>query len=163
MNRNGDPTTIPSKRFDIWRRLYARFTLEPAPASGSQAAVGVVVIPVTQVDRLLGVRAAQLVTEDLSPGAGAARGIYSCPVGVRATVLFVSGELTSSNTQLLARLLIAGATTDIALTAPGTAFRTYEGNPLTLDEGDSIIWLTTGNAGDSARVAGAIVVEEQSF
>lgn len=155
--------SIPSKRFDIWRRLYSRFTLEPAPASGSRAAVGVVVIPVTQVDRLLGVRTAVLVTEDLSPGAGAARGIYSCPAGIRATVLFISGELTSANTQLLARLVIDGTTTDIPLTNPTTSFRVYTGNPLTLDEGDSIIWLTTGNAGDSARVAGAIVVEEQSF
>lgn len=44
---------IPSKRFDVWRRLYTRFLLEPLPAEGSSAGVSSVILPVTDADRLL--------------------------------------------------------------------------------------------------------------
>jgi len=50
---NGDfRQTIPSKSIEVWRRLYARFNLEPGPASVSPD-VSKTIQPVTDVDRLL--------------------------------------------------------------------------------------------------------------
>ena len=45
---------IPSKRFDVWRRLYDRYALEPFPASDSLSTmVAKTIVPVTQADVLL--------------------------------------------------------------------------------------------------------------
>lgn len=43
---------IPSKEFELWRRLYGRFMLEPYPTDGSIAFVSSVIQPVTQIDEL---------------------------------------------------------------------------------------------------------------
>jgi len=47
--------TQPSKRFDLWRRLYDRFLIEPFPASeeGEGPAIGTTILPVTDADALL--------------------------------------------------------------------------------------------------------------
>ena len=45
--------TQPSKRFDIWRRLYTRFLIEPFPAEGASPAVSTLVTPITDADELL--------------------------------------------------------------------------------------------------------------
>lgn len=44
---------IPSKAFEIWSRLYGRFTLEPNPVTGSRAGLWPTIQPVTDADRLL--------------------------------------------------------------------------------------------------------------
>lgn len=43
---------IPSKRFEVWRRLYSRFLLEPFPAGRVGPDVSKTIIPVTQADEL---------------------------------------------------------------------------------------------------------------
>jgi len=53
LNQNGAGLVIPSKEFQIWQRLYRRFSLEPFPAEGSLAGVGTIVVPTTDADRLL--------------------------------------------------------------------------------------------------------------
>ena len=45
---------IPSKRFDVWQRLYQRYTLEPGPVGELSApALSTLVVPTTSADRLL--------------------------------------------------------------------------------------------------------------
>jgi len=44
--------TIPSRQLEVWRRLYTRYSLEPAPASVSPD-VSKTIVPVTQADALL--------------------------------------------------------------------------------------------------------------
>jgi len=162
MNENGR-TSIPSKRFDIWRRLYARFVLEPAPASGSAAAVGTEVVPITNVDELLGEPRAFRVVEDLTPTIGAYRGIYSVPAGKRAKLIALTRDQITGDTRLAIRLVTDGANVDVFLTPLEAPFQSWLGSPVTLNEGDSAGWLTSGNAGDGARVGYAIVVEEDAF
>jgi len=44
----------PAKRFDLWRRLYTRFLIEPFPVTdGEGPAVSTLVQPVTDADELL--------------------------------------------------------------------------------------------------------------
>lgn len=72
--------TIPSKRFDIWRRLYTRFLLEPAPASTGPD-VGKTILPVTDADELLRVpRIDTTVTGTLTVGL---RPVRTVPDGER--------------------------------------------------------------------------------
>ena len=162
MNDNG-LRSIPSKRFDIWRRLYTRFTLEPAPASGSMAAVGTEIVPFTNVDELLGEPRAFRVVEDLTPTIGAYRGIYSVPTGRRAKLLALSRDQITGDTRLAIRLVTDGVNIDVLLTPLEAPFQAYLGSPVTLNEGDSAGWFTSGNAGDGARIGYAIVVEEEAF
>lgn len=43
---------IPSKRFEVWQRLYSRFLLEPFPAGRVGPDVSKTITPVTQADEL---------------------------------------------------------------------------------------------------------------
>jgi len=46
--------TQPARRFDLWRRLYKRFLIEPLPAQeGASPAIATVITPVTDADILL--------------------------------------------------------------------------------------------------------------
>jgi len=58
--------TQPSKRFDIWRRLYTRFLIEPFPAEGASPAVSTLVTPITDADELLLDRGVNRKTEIVS-------------------------------------------------------------------------------------------------
>jgi len=44
---------IPSQRFDVWARLYDRFTLEPSVGESGPPSVSEIVIPVTDADALV--------------------------------------------------------------------------------------------------------------
>lgn len=154
MVQNGtSPGSIPSKRFDVWRRLYARFLLEPGPASGSRAEVLTAIQPITDVDAIIAKAVVQRATFDLTGASGTFKG-FTVPAGERWRPGLIHGEATTGNTHIRARLHEEDGTPDttLTITANDTNEKNIDVRGLILDEGDSIGWVNTQNAGDGARV-----------
>lgn len=84
---------IPSRQYEIWRRLYTRYALEPLPALGSMAVVGTVVVPTTDADALLA-RHRGIQTVTAISGAGVAT-VHLVPVDTRRHLVAVNIFQTS--------------------------------------------------------------------
>lgn len=75
--------TIPSRALAVWRRLYTRYSLEPAPATVSPD-VSKTIVPVTQADVLL-----ERPRSEIGAGTATATGdlqLVEVPVGRRWTL-----------------------------------------------------------------------------
>ncbi len=153
---------IPSRAFDIWRRLYTRFRLEPEPAEGSRPGVGMVIVPVTMVDKLLEVVVPTVTTLDLTGVGDLHVPAYTVPTGRRATVLHARRGISATITWI--ELSIDGSLFSVTAAGVVEAFLgSYVQVPLVLDAGDSIGLHETGNAGDGARLIEILVLEEEAF
>lgn len=87
MVNGGDRAAIPSKRFDVWQRLYDRYTLEPGSIEGiSPPALSTLIAPTTDADRLLSIPDAKLLT--VATVAQATLTLATVPQGERWTVRF---------------------------------------------------------------------------
>ena len=138
---------LPAKRFDVWRRLYERFLLEPDPAKQSRAEVGTLIVPVTQVDVLLLASAGDRTAYDLTAASGTFRGL-TVPAGERWYLGKMERDATSGNTRML--LVVSGFS--IHLNTLTTTEQFYDAEAVILDVGDQVGIITTGNAGDGSRV-----------
>jgi len=132
---------IPSKNFDVWGRLYTRYTLEPFPVNGGEPpGVLKTITPVTQADELL--KRHRGLFESGSPTATGYVTVMTIPAGIRRQLItlrltLISGTYTfnaiavqdASEGNLLPIESFNSATTQIMI--PLTA-------PITLDEGDTI-------------------------
>ena len=146
MVQNGDVRgSIPSKRFDVWRRLYSRFLLEPGPASGSRAEVLTAIQPITDVDAIIAAPTVERAAFDLNDLIFHG---FTVPAGERWRPGNVHGEPTTGNTHI--RAVIGGVV--ITLTANDTNEKLIDVRGLILDESDQIGWFGTNNAGDTSRV-----------
>jgi len=154
--------TIPSKRFDVWRRLYARFLLEPGPTSGSRAEVSVVIQPITDVDAVIARSVIQRAAFDLTGSSGTFKG-FTVPPGERWRPGNIHGEATTGNTHIRALLHAESGTPDTVLTLSlnDTNEKLADVRGLILDEGDAIGWVNTANAGDGSRVLEVEIQIEQ--
>lgn len=152
---------IPSKQFTIWQRLYTRFTLEPAPVLGSQAAVSTVIVPVTQVDALLEVRVAGLATLDLDVAGAILIAGYTVPAGKRARLLYGRKGTTTASTTISAT--IGGVTLILSDAATAGVFLANGAENIILDEGDILGVISTDDVGDGARQFMFVVMESESF
>lgn len=98
MNENPLGLAIPSKRFDVWSRLYARYLLEPHPA-GVGVGVQPVIQPITDSDRLLQVPEVRVATVSIDSQAGFV--MFAVPDGERWLMMFnrmrVSGGTWTHN------------------------------------------------------------------
>jgi len=152
--------TLRSLAFNIFSRLYTRFSLEPQPVEQTvHPAVGTQITPVTNVDELLLVPTALTGTEDLQAGAGDFVTYFTVTTGRRWRLRHVQREATSSITRIA--IIVNGTTHNL------TTLQTGQDNEYTpdviLDQGDTIGMLTTGNAGDSSRTLHILFDEENAF
>jgi len=147
------PGSIPSKRFDVWRRLYARFLLEPGPASGSRAEVLTAIQPITDVDAILASSIVQRAAFDLTATSGTFKG-FRVPAGERWRPGLMHLEPTTGAGHALAQLHTVSGSANVVLTLSvnDTSEKILDVRGLILDEDDGIGWVTTGNAGDGSRV-----------
>jgi len=141
---------IPSKAFDVWRRLYARFELEPGPVVGSAPEVGTSIIPVTQVDDLL--RTPRLIKSALTDLSGAGSltiAMVTVPAGERWRVITIFRTSTIAGSRVK---VIDTEGVNANLSISGTGERMVEpGATMTLDEGWALGMQETGDAGDTSE------------
>ena len=147
-------TTIPSRALEVWRRLYTRFNLEPAPASVSPD-VSKTIVPITSADELLKEYGADSQdTDEIAIGASGTVVISTVPSGERWVVYTMNIFRVSGDNQVTTITL-----TDVsrgllpAIDAfSGTSGRVFIlATPLTLEEGDQIS-VTTDGSGSVATV-----------
>lgn len=153
---------LPSKAFDIWRRLYNRFDIEVGVVEGSAPEVGTSIIPVTQIDELL--KQARAIVSDVMDLTGAGSLTvpgFTVPVGERWKLfrLWRSSTVGSSRIRIVDPL-----NSDIILTLSGTAEEIVNlGSDFTLEEGWVIGLQETNDAGDSAETLHALITSEEAF
>jgi len=153
------PRLIPSKQFEAFRRLYARFLLEPFPATGSNAAVLPYITPITDADELLKVPTSLQAAGDLTGTVGTYVAIHTVPNGQRWILRNVhrAGSTGSSAIWLQNR----GVTGFITINATGEL--AVSGLSLRLDEADTIGMRATGNGADTAILLNIIYDQEAAF
>lgn len=154
--------TQPSKRFDLWRRLYTRFTIEPLPAQVSESpGIGTIIQPTTDADLLLAViTPVQSGGLNLTAAAGSFVSGVTVPDGKRWRMMYLWRSTSIGSTQI--DFIIGGQT--MQFTVPGTAEElqlTLLG--LHLDQGDEIGLITTNDAGDTAVQFRGAALEEDAF
>lgn len=154
MNQNGPAILIPSKRYDVWSRLYSRYKLEPFPSEGGSAAsVAAIVQPVTQADELL--KARQIAVETISVTGTGIVTAHTVPKGERWTLralrVAVSSGTWTFNALGLADPAANSFFTEVFTTTTGR--NTYfEGQTMVVDEG----WLIQFNV-DVHSVTGNVL------
>ena len=149
----------PSKRFDVWRRLYARFKIEPFPATGEGPGVSTTITPITDADVLLRVAVFGGGTINLSASAGNKILVQSVPEGKVWIVKGVFRPTTVANSSLILRSGGAGLT----ISALDTAELFVPIPNIRLAESGGIGMLTTGNAGDNVVEMLTAYEEEDVF
>lgn len=155
-------TTIPSRRYDAFQRLYARYLLDPGPVQGGQGpGVLTTVIPVTQLDELLAVPKVLSASLALEPSAGTYVVGLTVPDGKRWKLRLITLNNTAATTRIQMR--DESANERVSLDVNGTSLHVVDGVQYSLDESDSIGALTTGNAGDTAITMAAYVEESDAF
>lgn len=143
---------IPSKRFDVWRRLYQRFLLEPSPAEASRAEVLTSIQPITDVDQIVADSTIRSATFDLTGSSGTFMG-FTVPAGERWRTGFIFREATTGNTHMRADLFDEdNALSEMRLSLQGTNEAFLDTRGLVLDEGERIGFNTSQNAGDGSRL-----------
>jgi len=149
---------IPAKKFDVWRRLYTRFLLEPKPLQESNAAVQVSIQPVTQADELLRTPTIAKNSEDISASAGTYVAFHTVPAGKRWKVTNIVRAATTSGTNV--RLNDGSIDTQISVFQTGAEALRGE---WFMNENWSIGMDTTGNGADSSKELAIHYLEEDAF
>lgn len=155
-------TTIPSRRFDAFSRLYSRYLLDPGPVeAGVGPGVLTTVIPVTQLDELLAEPGIRTATLALEASAGTLVEGLTVPRGRRWKVKL----MTLANTAAVTRMQIRDVSRaqSVSVDTNGTSLHVVDGVEYILDELDFIGALTTGNVGDTAIIIAAYVEESDAF
>lgn len=154
--------TQPSKLFDLWRRLYTRFSIEPFPATGEGPAVGTTIIPITDADALLTAPLATSDSLDLSASAGAFVLAQTVPAGKRWTLMWLFRSATVANSRV--RAVVTPAAIGLGLTLQATSLEIPEFiTGIVFEQGDTIGMETTGNVGDDAVTLQLYLLEEDAF
>ena len=152
----------PSKRFDIWRRLYTRFLIEPVPVSFSeQPGIGTIIQPITSADELL--KIPQTLTgdsQDLQAAAGTFTVYHTVPAGKRWKVTVITRGATQANSRV--RFRSKPGDDIMTISALATALLPIFLN-VQLEEAGTIGMDTTGNAGDDAVFLSVYLEEEDAF
>jgi len=142
--------TLPSRRFNLWQRMYARFSLEPAPAQMTEPpGVATVIVPVTDADELLADPGIQF-EFSITVGAGVSANtiMLTVPAGKRWKLYTLLCNRTSGDNLCdgfalgdvsvgdIITIDIQTAAVDVVLRLPV---------PLTLEENDTIRFHTDGS------------------
>jgi len=151
--------TQPAKRFDVWRRLYTRFGIEPFPADGEGPAVSTTIIPVTDADILQSVTRFVGGNMNLSGAAGTFVSSNTVPDGKVWRVKGVHRDLTIAVS--LVELGTSGL--NMPVTGLGTADEFQALPDIRLAEGEQVGMLTTGDGGDALVGMRTAIEEEDVF
>lgn len=150
----------PAKRFDVWRRLYNRFLIEPFPAGeGDTPGVATTIFPVTDADKLLSVQVSATATNNLTAGAGTYVPYFTVPTGKRWRV---KNFMRFGTTAVSAILVLVSGSAAVHLNQQVVAGQELVLD-LPLDENGSMGLITTGDAGDGAVRADIVYEEEDAF
>jgi len=153
---------LPSKAFDIWRRLYNRFDIEVGVVEGSAPEVGTSIIPVTQVDELLKQsRGLVSPTVDLSGGGSLPITMFQVPVGERWKVyrIFRTSTVAGSRVRFIDPL-----NGNVVVSLAGTAEEIITmGEGYILEENWIIAMQETGNGGDTSESLNILISAEEAF
>lgn len=153
----------PSKLFDLWRRLYTRFAIEPLPAQdGPSPGVATTVFPVTDADELLKIQVANTVQLDLDITAGALVTAFTVPAGKRWRVRYARRSSSTVNTR--ARGIFTPSQITIFLSVLGTSDEVLshlEG--FIMEQGDIIGLESTDDVGDGSINFTLVVDESDAF
>jgi len=152
---------IPSKEYEVYRRLYARYLLEPFPVEGSQAWVSPVIVPVTNADELLASSQIVAQAEDISASAGVYVPYFTVPAGRRWLLTGLHKPATTATTRVLLRDTINNINLDIS--ADQTGGENVLRLAMKMPAGWTVGLVTTGNAGDSARILTIMYDEQRDF
>lgn len=153
---------LPSKAFDIWRRLYNRFDIEVGVAVGSAPEVATSIIPVTQVDELLK-QARAVISEamDLTGSGSLTVAGFTVPAGERWKLYRIFRSATTGSARVR---IVDPLNDDIILTLSGTSEEIINfGEPFTLEEGWIIGMQETNNGADGAESMHALITSEEAF
>jgi hypothetical protein len=158
------PDLVPSKQFDIWRRLYTRFGLEPGPAPGSRALLSTVIRPTTNIDDLLRAPAIEMVTGVATP-VGVVT-FFTVPAGARWHLRALHCIRTAGDRTVDTLYLYTPGGSPMAILTQSAAGSWTTGlltpTPL-LDENWTIRLNITGGATDGTWDAEVLVDSEDAF
>jgi len=139
------------RAYSIWRKFIPRFDVEPGTISVPEPAIGDIITPISDVDRMLETYERQAPALDLSASAGTHVVAQGATANQRLTILWVHKPATTANSAISVSLLsVGGAAATFQLTLVGAAEEILYG-PFVIQDGDSVGMLTTGDAGDNAR------------
>lgn len=131
---------IPSKNFDVWTRLYQRYTLEPGPLRSSRAAVGLTVQPITDADRLL--QTARVTRFTLTVAGIGIQSVATVPAGERWTLGPMAVNLDSgtwTHSQIHIEDPVTGQSLEVLRYTATGGIQLFElGSPMDLDPGWSV-------------------------
>jgi len=159
----GGIATIPSRQLAVWRRLYTRYTLEPAPASVSPD-VSKTIQPVTQADDLLREPRGFEGTETAPAGDNTNFVVATVPDGKRWTLQSIDIRRTTGD-NTMSRFLLGDTSRGLAililLFTAGTSQQLRLEQPYRLDQGDTIRVLTDGAGVSASDFRAQLWIEEE--
>jgi len=153
----------PSKLFDLWRRLYTRFAIEPLPVQdGLHPGVATTVFPTTDADELLAVQVANTAQLNLDVSAGALVTGFTVPTGKRWVIRYARRSSSTANTR--ARGIFTPAQATIFLSVLGTSDEVLDHlRGFKMEQGDIIGLESTDNVGDTSINLSLVVDETDAF
>jgi len=150
--------TLFTRAFQLFGRLYARFSIEPGAVSAQPPTISTMIVPVTQADVLLFTPSADTATVDIQASAGAFAAFFTVPDGKRWRVK----RMMRFGTTGASALMINVGGSAVLLTNTGTSGEAVNLD-LLLDQTEAMGLRTTGNAADSAVRADLVYEEEDAF
>ena len=156
--------TQPARRFELWRRLYRRFLIEPLPAqSTDQPSVLTSIQPVTDADELLVTR--RVIRTVVVTSAAQQEIIYTVPVAKRAVVISAWFALSTGTYTLDAWLLHDGTNSlPLAVLASVTEdARQFGGARLKMETGWTFRVSLDAHSSEGNLTTGLLVEEEDAF
>lgn len=156
----------PSKRFDLWRRLYTRFLIEPVPVQeGEEPSVSTSIIAVTDADALLEAHGA-VFFDTASFDADVQVTGLTVPDGERWKVQALNAIQASGNRTInQMRLRDVSANINYVLDTFTAAVDHFIllGTPFTLEEGDQINIVSSGGSTASTYQVSCWRATEDAF
>jgi len=156
--------TQPARRFELWRRLYTRFLIEPLPAGlTDQPGVATLIQPITDADELLIDRTIQ--SADVTITAPGQFTGYTVPAGKRATIRAASLTLLTGTYTIDAWLLVDGSTAVVLqrLASVTVSATTFEGQEIKAETGWELRVNVDAESVNGDLRIGLLVEEEDAF
>ena len=139
------------REYEAWSRLHGLLTIEPGQALHASPKLSTTIVPTLNFLQLLESPTLEAGTVDLSAASGTYVAALTVPSNERWTIDRIEHDTTTAST----RIVISDGTNEAFMASMSTA-QTY-GGVATLDRNWTVGLLTTGNAGDNARVLRSFV------
>lgn len=151
-------TTLPVKKFEIWRRLAVRLGIEDQPPGGLAAGVSKQITLTLDISDLLRTPSADQASRDLTAAAGNVVVYFTVPAGQRWNMKRFLRENTVGDSALT--FTIAGA---LRIATPKSTAEVAEEVTMALNEGDAINMRATGDPADADISLTIFFDREDSF